>query len=192
MQRPSVYAYTITDPPGVNVYRLRITLGLSQRDLAKKCRPTIEHTTIRRLENNLGFTQDTLERVAKALGVPYAPITANMLLFGPLGLVAYFPAKFKLKVLDPVHFDVPPDQERYSKSKVMEAADDIRQRIQDLVDQLAPPIQDEPFLDRVRRLNAARQMAMEVALDEYLPTPGSTQDETSDWTPLMPDLSDLL
>jgi hypothetical protein len=68
----------------------------------------------------------------------------------------------------------------------------IRQRIQDLVDQLAPPIQDEPFLDRVRRLNAARQMAMEVALDEYLPTPGSTQDETSDWTPLMPDLSDLL
>ena len=69
MQRPSVYAYTITDPPGVNVHRLRDTLGLSLRALAEKCHPTIEHTTVRRLENNLGFTQDTLERVAKALGV---------------------------------------------------------------------------------------------------------------------------
>ena len=69
MQRPSVYKYTVTDPPGVNVHRLRNALGLSQRALAEKCHPTIEHTTIRRLENNLGFTQDTLERVAKAIGV---------------------------------------------------------------------------------------------------------------------------
>ena len=68
--------------------------------------------------------------IAKALGVPYAPITANMLLFGPLGLVAYFPAKFKLKVLDPVHFDVPPDQPRYSRSRVMDESESIRQTIQ--------------------------------------------------------------
>ena len=45
--------------------------------------------------------------LAKLLGVPYAPLTANMLLLGPLGLVCYFPAKFKLRVLDPVAFDVP-------------------------------------------------------------------------------------
>ena len=69
MQRPSVYPYTIKEPPGVNVNRLRNTLGLSQRALAEKCHPTIEHTTVRRLEHNLGFTQDTLERVARALGV---------------------------------------------------------------------------------------------------------------------------
>ncbi|MEY2568453.1 MAG: hypothetical protein QOE35_2982 [Actinomycetota bacterium] len=69
--------------------------------------------------------------IAKALGVPYAPITANMLLFGPLGLIAYFPAKFKLKVLDPVHFDVPADQERYSKSRVMDEAEDIRVKLQE-------------------------------------------------------------
>jgi 1-acyl-sn-glycerol-3-phosphate acyltransferase len=70
--------------------------------------------------------------LAKALGVPYVPITANMLLFGPLlGLVAYFPAKFKLKVLDPVHFDVPPDQDRYSKSQVMEEAEAIRVNLQE-------------------------------------------------------------
>ena len=30
-----------------------------------------------------------------------------MLAFGPLGLVGYFPAKFKIRVLPPVHFDVP-------------------------------------------------------------------------------------
>ena len=69
MQRPSVYAYDVKDPPGVNVYRLRNAHGWSMRALADKCRPALEHTTIRRLEHNLGFTQDTLERVAKALGV---------------------------------------------------------------------------------------------------------------------------
>jgi len=70
--------------------------------------------------------------VAKALGLPYAPITANSLLFGPLlGAVAYLPAKFKLRVLDPVHFDVPPDQPRYSKSRIMDESEAIRQQIQE-------------------------------------------------------------
>ena len=70
-------------------------------------------------------------RLAKILGVPYVPLTVNMLMFGPLGLVAYFPAKFKFRVLPPVHFGVDPDQERYSRSRVMEEADRIRQQIQD-------------------------------------------------------------
>ena len=69
--------------------------------------------------------------LAKALGLPYLPITANMLAFGPLGALLHFPAKIKLKVLDPVHFDVPPDQPRYSRSKVMDEAEHIRQRIQE-------------------------------------------------------------
>ena len=70
--------------------------------------------------------------LARALGLPYFPITANMLLLGPvLGLVGYFPAKFKLRVLDPVSFDVPPDQERYSRSRVMEEAEGIRVSIQE-------------------------------------------------------------
>ncbi len=46
------------------------------------------------------------------------------------GLVAYFPAKFKLRVLDPVTFDVAPDQERYPRSRVFEEAESIRQRMQ--------------------------------------------------------------
>ena len=70
-------------------------------------------------------------RLAKILGVPYVPLTVNMLMFGPLGLAAYFPAKFKFRVLPPVHFGVDPDQERYSRSRVMEEADRIRQQIQD-------------------------------------------------------------
>jgi 1-acyl-sn-glycerol-3-phosphate acyltransferase len=70
--------------------------------------------------------------LAKAIGAPYVPVTANMLLFGPLlGTVLYFPAKFRLRVLDPVQFDVPPDQERYSKSRVMDEAEDIRVAMQE-------------------------------------------------------------
>jgi 1-acyl-sn-glycerol-3-phosphate acyltransferase len=67
---------------------------------------------------------------ARLLGVPYVPITANMLLLGPLGLVGYFPAKFKLRVLDPVYFDFPADQERYPRSRVFEEAEAIRQTMQ--------------------------------------------------------------
>jgi 1-acyl-sn-glycerol-3-phosphate acyltransferase len=70
--------------------------------------------------------------LARRLGLPYVPVTANQLLLGPvLGLMAYFPAKFRLRVLDPVTFDVPPDQERYSKSRVMDEAEAIRVRLQE-------------------------------------------------------------
>jgi 1-acyl-sn-glycerol-3-phosphate acyltransferase len=72
-----------------------------------------------------------IPQLAKVLGVPYVPITANMLALGPLGLVGYFPSKFNLRVLDPVHFNAPPDQPRYSRSKVMDESELIRERIQD-------------------------------------------------------------
>jgi 1-acyl-sn-glycerol-3-phosphate acyltransferase len=72
-----------------------------------------------------------LPGLARLVGVPYVPITANMLLFGPLGLMLYFPAKFRVRVLEPVVFDVPPDQDRYSKSRIMEEAEAIRVRIQE-------------------------------------------------------------
>ena len=75
-------------------------------------------------------------RLAKAIGVPYAPITANMLAFGPLGALLWFPAKFRLRVLPPVHFGVPPDQERYERSRILDEAEGIRRRIQEAVDDL--------------------------------------------------------
>ncbi len=71
------------------------------------------------------------KRIAKLLGLPYVPVTANMLLMGPLGLVGYFPAKFRLRVLPPVHFDVEPDQERYSRSRVMDESERIRRAVQE-------------------------------------------------------------
>ena len=71
--------------------------------------------------------------LAKLIGVPYFPVTANMFLFGPLGLAMYFPAKFKLRVLDPVTFNVPSGQERYSKSRVMEEAEKIRTNMQETI-----------------------------------------------------------
>ncbi|HWJ64907.1 MAG TPA: lysophospholipid acyltransferase family protein [Acidimicrobiales bacterium] len=69
--------------------------------------------------------------VARALGAPYFPVTANMA-FGPLGALVHFPAKFKLRVLDPVTFpDVEPDQPRYSRSRIMDESEAIRQQIQE-------------------------------------------------------------
>ena len=69
--------------------------------------------------------------VAKALGAPYFPVTANMAL-GPLGAMVHFPAKFKLRVLDPVTFpDIEPDQPRYSRSRIMDESEAIRQQIQE-------------------------------------------------------------
>lgn len=69
--------------------------------------------------------------LAKLLNVPYAPLTANMLLFGPLGgLIMPLPAKFRLRVLPPVHFDVATNQARYNRSVVMEHSEAIRSTIQ--------------------------------------------------------------
>jgi len=72
-----------------------------------------------------------LPSLARALGLPYLPVTANMLLLGPLGAVTYFPAKFRLRVLPPIRFDVPAGQDRYSKSRVMDEAEGIRMLIQE-------------------------------------------------------------
>ena len=74
-----------------------------------------------------------LPSVARALRVPYVPVTANVLTMGPLGVILPFPAKFKLRVLEPVRFDVPPDQERYSKSRIMEESERIRTHLQEAV-----------------------------------------------------------
>jgi 1-acyl-sn-glycerol-3-phosphate acyltransferase len=70
-------------------------------------------------------------RLAKLLGVPYVPLTVNMMLLGPLGIVTPFPAKFRLRVLPPVSFDVPPGRDRYPRGAVFDAAESIRAQMQD-------------------------------------------------------------
>lgn len=79
---------------------------------------------------------------AKALGIPYFPVTPQMLAVGPLGAAIPFPAKFRLQVLEPVHIDVPPDQDRYSQSHVMAVAENIRDRIQNAVWQMVSERRD--------------------------------------------------
>jgi 1-acyl-sn-glycerol-3-phosphate acyltransferase len=76
-------------------------------------------------------------RLAKLMNIPYFPVTANQFLFGPvLGLVAPLPAKLRIRVLPPVHFEVAPDQERYNRSLVMDQSDRIRDSIQDAIHDL--------------------------------------------------------
>ncbi len=70
-------------------------------------------------------------RLARWLGLPYLPLTVNALAFGPLGANVWLPAKFRLQVLPPVFFDVPPGLSRYSRSRVMEMSEAIRLQIQD-------------------------------------------------------------
>jgi 1-acyl-sn-glycerol-3-phosphate acyltransferase len=73
-------------------------------------------------------------QLAKLLGLPYLPLTANMIAFGalgPLGAALPLPAKIRIKVLPPVHFDVEPDQPRYSRSRIMDESERIRQNIQE-------------------------------------------------------------
>jgi 1-acyl-sn-glycerol-3-phosphate acyltransferase len=69
--------------------------------------------------------------LAWRLGAPYAPFTANMMVFGPVGLLAFFPAKFRLRVLRPEFLSVPPGQARYTRGLVMDAGEAIRLRIQE-------------------------------------------------------------
>ena len=70
--------------------------------------------------------------LAGAVGLPYAPVTANHLVFGPLlGSIAPFPAKFKLRVLPSISFDLPPDQDRYPRSRIMDEAEAIRMELQE-------------------------------------------------------------
>ncbi len=74
-----------------------------------------------------------LNGVARVFNLPYFPVTVNSLLMGPIGYVTYFPAKIKLRVLDPVSFDVEPCLERYSRSRVMDEAENIRAQLQDSI-----------------------------------------------------------
>ncbi len=69
--------------------------------------------------------------LSSTLGLPYLPLTLNHLLLGPvLGTFVWLPAKFKIRVLDPVRFEMAPNLSRYPRSRIMESAESIRLDIQ--------------------------------------------------------------
>jgi 1-acyl-sn-glycerol-3-phosphate acyltransferase len=83
-------------------------------------------------------TEDTTPLIATfKLGGNDVPLTLNTLLLGPLlGPLAHLPAKIRVRVLPPVHFDEPPGRERYSRSVVMNGAESIRDDLQSALDDL--------------------------------------------------------
>jgi len=56
-------------PPGSTIRRLREARGWSLADLAAHCVPALERSTVYRIETGPGYTADSLDRIAHALGV---------------------------------------------------------------------------------------------------------------------------
>ena len=70
-----------------------------------------------------------LTPLQKLTGLIYAPLTPTFPHFGLLGMLGYLPAKFRIRFLEPIHFD---DSGLYEdKSLVQTVAHDIRARIQE-------------------------------------------------------------
>ena len=72
-----------------------------------------------------------LSPLAKLSGLTYFPITPTFPHFGLLGMLGYLPAKFKIRFLEPFHFEAEDLQE--DKSLVQTVAHEIRARIQENV-----------------------------------------------------------
>ncbi len=69
-------------------------------------------------------------------GLLYVPLTPTFPHLGPLGMLGYLPAKFKLRFLEPIHFDEP--DMHTDSGLVQTVAQDVRARIQEsLFDMLA-------------------------------------------------------
>jgi len=72
-----------------------------------------------------------LTPLAKLTGLTYFPITPTFPHFGLLGMLGYLPAKFRIRFLEPFHFDAEGLNE--DKALVQTVAQEIRARIQENV-----------------------------------------------------------
>jgi len=64
-------------------------------------------------------------------GLLYFPVTPTFPWLGPLGMLGYLPAKFKIRFLEPIHFDE--DGMWEDKSLVQTTAHEVRARIQESI-----------------------------------------------------------
>jgi 1-acyl-sn-glycerol-3-phosphate acyltransferase len=65
----------------------------------------------------------------KVTGLLHVPLTPTFPHLGPLGMLTFMPAKFKLRFLEPIHFDEPEQED--DSSKVQTVAHEVRARIQE-------------------------------------------------------------
>jgi 1-acyl-sn-glycerol-3-phosphate acyltransferase len=70
-----------------------------------------------------------LKILKRLTGLLYAPVTPTFPHFGLLGMLGYLPAKFKIRFLEPIHFDEPGLYR--DKSAVQTVAQEVRARIQE-------------------------------------------------------------
>jgi 1-acyl-sn-glycerol-3-phosphate acyltransferase len=70
-----------------------------------------------------------LSPLQKLTGLIYAPLTPTFPHFGPLAMLAYLPAKFRIRFLEPVTFEE--DDMHRDKSLVQTVSQEIRGRIQE-------------------------------------------------------------
>ena len=70
-----------------------------------------------------------LNLLKKLTGLLATPLTPTFPHFGPLGMLGYLPAKFKLRFLEPIHFE---DEGMHAdKGLVQTTAHEVRARIQE-------------------------------------------------------------
>jgi 1-acyl-sn-glycerol-3-phosphate acyltransferase len=70
-----------------------------------------------------------LKALQRITGLLYFPLTPTFPHFGVLGMLGYLPAKFRIRFLEPIHFDA--EGLDADKSLVQTVAQDIRARIQE-------------------------------------------------------------
>ncbi len=98
MKRPSVYPYSIQAPPGANIHRLRTAKDMTLRELANRCDPPLTFAALSRIEKNAGFTQDSMRRIAKALGCS----VADLFLPADLALLPTLPAAVRARIVESI------------------------------------------------------------------------------------------
>ncbi len=69
-----------------------------------------------------------LNLLKRLTGLLYAPLTPTFPHFGPLGMLGFLPAKFKLRFLEPIAFEADMHED---KGLVQSTAHDVRARIQE-------------------------------------------------------------
>jgi 1-acyl-sn-glycerol-3-phosphate acyltransferase len=72
-----------------------------------------------------------LKPLARLLNLPYFPLTPTFPWFGPLGMLGYLPAKFKLRFLEPIDTRAMGADPASDRALVQTVAQEIRARIQE-------------------------------------------------------------